>query len=89
MVAQLRDEVLLKNWLREFMKVIRNPHDCKLTILPGSVKETTIFNEVFYLFARLCRLNSKFKKLIILDSQTSSMNYILIYYLVDLFQFKH
>lgn len=85
MVSSLRDEVLLKNWLNECIKIIRNIHDSKLTMLPGSMKETTIFNEVFFLFSRLCRLNSKFKKMIVLDAQGSSLNYILMYYLVDLF----
>lgn len=79
------DEFKLRVWLDKFLKILRNPYDSEQTLLPGSMKRTELFDEVFYIFHRICRINGKFRNMIIMDPNTSSLNYILIYYLVDLY----
>ena len=84
-IQEENDEFKLRVWLDKFLTILRNPYDCDQTILPGSMRKTEFFDEVFYIFHRICRLNSKFRSMIIMDPNTSSLNYILIYYLIDLY----
>lgn len=76
-----KDELKLDGWIDAYLELIRNHYDSAMTIMPYSIPKTINLSEILQSFSRVARLCGRFRKKIVTNPRTISLNYVLIYYL--------
>lgn len=79
------DEKTVTAWLKHIHVTIRNLYDSQWTVLPGSMKKLNCLAETIYLLFKLSYYCPSFKRTFATNKDTMDLNYMLVYYLVDIY----